>query len=230
MAFEIPAEPRTGSGRAETRRLRRTGRVPAIVYGGGEAPSAITLDHDKVIHQMAHESFYTSILTITVGKTQQPVVVKEVQRHPARNQIMHLDFQRIVADEEITLDVPIHFLNESSAIGVKEQGGVVEHLMSDVEVTCLPKDLPEFLEIDVAGVELNDLLHLSDIKVPPGVTLVALEHGSDQPIFTISPPRREEEIPTEAPTAPEAPEATEAAEPEAAASAKSAEKKGGEGK
>lgn len=228
MAFEIPAEARTGSGRTESRRLRRTGRVPAIIYGGGEAPSAITLDHAKVVHQMENESFYTSILTITVDKKQQPVIVKEVQRHPARPQIMHMDFQRIVADEEITLDVPIHFINESISIGVKEQGGVVEHLMSDVEVTCLPKDLPEYFEVDVAHIALNDLLHLSDIKVPSGVTLVALEHGQDQPIFTISPPRREEEVPTEAPAAPAAPEATEAADAEAAA--KSAEKKGGESK
>lgn len=202
--------------------------MPAVVYGGGEAPSAITLDHAKIIHQMENESFYTSILTITVDKKQQAVIVKDVQRHPARPQVMHVDFQRIVADEEITLDVPIHFINESTAVGVKEQGGVVEHLMSDVEVTCLPKDLPEYFEVDVSGVALNGLLHLSDIKVPSGVTLVALEHGSDQPIFTISPPRREEEVPAEAPTAPEAPEATEAAAAEAAA--KGAEKKGGESK
>jgi large subunit ribosomal protein L25 len=214
VAFEIAAEPRAGSGRAETRRLRRAGRVPAIVYGGGETPSAITLEHEKIAHQMENESFYTSILTIKVDGKQQPVVVKEVQRHPARHQIMHVDFQRIVADEEITLDVPIHFMNENIAVGVKEQGGVVEHLMSDAEVVCLPRDLPEYLEVDVAGVGLNDILHLSDIKLPNGVALVVLEHGSDQPIFTISPPRREEEIPTEAPAAPEAPapeaEATEA--------------------
>lgn len=223
MAFEIAAEPRTGSGRAVTRRLRRTGRVPAIVYGGGEAPSAITLDHAKTIHQMESESFYTSILTIMVDGKQQPVVVKEVQRHPARPQVMHVDFQRIVADEEITLDVPIHFINESVSIGVKEQGGVVEHLMSVAEVICLPRNLPEYLEVDVAGLGLNDILHLSDIKLPSGVALVSLEHGSDQPIFTISPPRREEEIPSEAPAAAEIP-----AEPEVAATeAKAAEKKGG---
>ena len=208
MDFEIAAEPRNGSGRAESRRLRRVGRVPAIVYGGGENPSTITLDHDKIVHQMKNESFYTSILTIRVGSKQQPVVVKEVQRHPSRPQIMHIDFQRIVADEEITLDIPIHFINESIAVGVKEQGGVVEHLMSNAEVECLPKDLPEYLEVDVAGVALNQILHMSDIKLPSGVSLVALEHGADHPIFTISPPRREEEVPSEAPTAPETPEAT----------------------
>jgi len=210
VQFEIPAEPRTGSGRNESRRLRRTGRVPAIVYGGGESPSTIALDHDKIVHQMEHESFYTSILTITMNGKQQPVVVKDVQRHPSRPHVMHVDFQRIVADEEITLYVPIHFVNESLAPGIKEQGGVTEHLMSDAEVVCLPKDLPEYLEVDVAGVQLNQILHLSDIKLQPGVALVALKHGSDHPIFTISPPRREEEIPSDAPAAPVTPEATEA--------------------
>jgi large subunit ribosomal protein L25 len=142
---------------------------------------------------MDREAFYTSILTITVGSDEQPVVVKAVQRHPARPQIMHLDFQRVVEDEEITLNVPIHFLGEAAAKGVKEQGGVVEHIMTDVEISCLPRYLPEYLELDVTNLELNDIYHLSDIKLPEGVLSVALGHGQDLPVVAINPPRREEE-------------------------------------
>jgi large subunit ribosomal protein L25 len=189
----LVGEARTQAGRASSRRLRKAGRVPAIVYGGGEAPATLQFDHDKLSHQMAVESFYTSILTLNVGGQLQQVVVKAVQRHPVRPQIMHLDFQRVREDQEITLNVPIHFVGEANAKGVKEQGGVVDHLLTDVEVVCLPRYLPEFLEVDVTNLELNQLLHLSDIKLPEGVKLVALEHGQDHPIVAINPPRREEE-------------------------------------
>jgi large subunit ribosomal protein L25 len=193
VEFELHVEARTGSGRSDNRRLRKVGKVPAIVYGGGAEPRAVSVDHDTLIHQMEREAFYTTILTLKLGENTEPVVVKDVQRHPYRTQVLHLDFQRIVADEIITLHVPIHFIGEEAAVGVKQQGGIAERLITDVEVSCLPKDLPAYLEIDVHGVELNDIVHLSDIVLPEGVTLEALEHGSDQPVFTISPPRREEE-------------------------------------
>ena len=222
MAFELSAEPRTGAGRSLSRRLRRTGRVPAIVYGGGETPSAISLDHNKLLHQMGHEAFYTSILTLKVEKLEQAVVVKAVQRHPAKPEILHLDFQRIVADVEITMHVPIHFVGEAVAVGVKEQGGVIEHLLTDVEITCLPKDLPEFLELDVTKVELNQILHLSDLPLPEGVTSTALEHGHDHPVVAINPPRREEE------EAPVAAAETAAGEVPATAQAEPAKAEGGD--
>jgi large subunit ribosomal protein L25 len=193
VRFEIKGEPREGAGRTLSRRLRRLGRVPAVVYGGGQDPRSISLDHNSLIHQMNREAFYTSILTIAVGSDEQPVVVKAVQRHPAKPQIMHLDFQRVVEDEELTLNVPIHFLGEAAAKGVKEQGGVVEHIMTDVEISCLPRYLPEYLELDVTNLELNHIYHLSDIKLPEGVTSVALRHGQDLPVVAINPPRREEE-------------------------------------
>ncbi len=192
MEFELAAESREASGRTGSRRLRNAGKVPAVVYGGGQPPSAITLDHNSLLHQMEHEAFYTSILTLKVGKESESVVVKEVQRHPARRQVVHMDLLRVRADEEITLQVPVHFVNEETAIGVKTQGGVVEHLLTDVEVSCLPKDLPEYLEVDVSNVELDQILHLSDLKLPAGVTLTALEHGSDPAMFAIHPPRRAE--------------------------------------
>jgi large subunit ribosomal protein L25 len=193
VRFELQAEGRDGFRRSGARKLRRLGRIPAIVYGGGRAPEAISLDHDAVVHQMDREAFYTSILSIVVGTESQPVVVKEVQRHPAKPYVLHLDFQRIVEDEEITLNVPIHFIGEDTAKGVKEQGGVVEHLMTDLEISCLPKDLPEYLEVDVTALELNEVLHLSEIRLPEGVTSVALDHGQNPPVVAINPPRREEE-------------------------------------
>jgi large subunit ribosomal protein L25 len=206
VKFEIQAEARTGAGRSSSRQLRRTGRVPAIVYGGGKDPSAVTLDGNSLGHQMALESFYTSILNLKVGKELQPVVVKDVQRHPAKSSVMHLDFQRVVEDEELTLTVPIHFTGEAAAIGVKEQGGVIDHAITDVEITCLPANLPEYLEIDVSAMQLNEILHLSDIKYPEGVRSTQLAHGHDSPVVAIHPPRREEveAAPGEGEAAPEA--------------------------
>ena len=197
--FELTVEPRPQLGRTGSRRLRKVGKVPAILYGGGEAPESMTLDHNALTRQMSREAFYTSILTLKIGTKSQQVVVKDVQRHPAKPQIMHLDFQRIREDEEITLSVPIHFLNEMEAKGVKEQGGVVDHLLTEVEVECLPRHLPEYLEIDVTALELNQIYHLSDIKLPEGVSLVALKHGLDHPVVAVNPPRQEEiDIPVEA--------------------------------
>jgi large subunit ribosomal protein L25 len=209
VKFEINAETRQGKGRAESRKLRRLGRVPAIVYGGGQEPRAITLDRNSLTMQMDLESFYTSILNLQIDRKPQPVVVKEVQRHPARSNVMHLDFQRVVEDEEITLNVPIHFIGEEVAVGVRQQGGVIEHIITDVEISCLPAKLPEYLEVDVTALELNEILHLSDIKYPEGVESTQLAHGHDSPVVAIHPPRREE-------VEEEAVEAEAAAAPEAA--------------
>jgi len=219
--FELSVEPRATLGRTGSRRLRKAGKVPAVLYGGGEAPESMVLDHNTLSHQMNREAFFTSILTLKIGSKSQQVVVKDVQRHPVKPLIMHLDFQRIREDEEITLTVPIHFLNEVDAKGVKEQGGVVDHLLSEVEVECLPRYLPEYLEIDVTALELNQIYHLSDIKLPEGVSLVALKHGRDEPLVAVNPPREEEvDAPVEA-AAGEVPAgevpATAQAAPEAAA-------------
>jgi large subunit ribosomal protein L25 len=200
-ALELAGEPRAQLGRTDSRRLRKAGKVPAILYGGGEAPETLVLDHNALRNQMGREAFYTSILTLKVGAKAQPVVVKAVERHPARPQIMHLDFQRVREDEELTLSVRIHFHGEAEAKGVKDQGGVVEHLMTDVEVRCLPRYLPEYLELDVTALELNQIYHLSDIKLPEGVTLVALAGGHDHPVVAINLPRAEEiDVPAETAT------------------------------
>ena len=192
MKFEIEAEAREELGRAKNRRLRKLGRVPAVVYGGGADPSPIALDRNNLVVQMGLEAFYTSILNLRIGGRIQPVVVKDVQRHPAKSVVLHLDFQRVVEDEEITLNVPIHFIGEEVAVGVKEQGGVIEHALTDVEISCLPANLPEYLEVDVSAMQLNDILHLSDIRYPEGVSSTQLVHGHDSPVVAIHPPRREE--------------------------------------
>lgn len=224
-AFELAGEPRAQLGRSNSRRLRKAGKVPAIMYGGGEEPEALALDHNALKNQMSREAFYTSILTLKIGSKEQRVVVKGVERHPARPQIMHLDFQRVRDDVELTITVRIHFTGEAEAKGVKEQGGVVEHLMTDVEIRCLPRHLPEYLTLDVSKMELNQIYHLSDIPLPEGVTLVALAGGQDHPVVAINLPRAEEvDAPSEATPAGEVP-ATAQAEPAKAEEGKAEGKK-----
>lgn len=214
--FDLIAENREDMGKGASRRLRRKGLVPAIIYGAGRPPRALAFDHNKVLKQLESESFYSSVLNIKVGDKSQAAILKDLQRHPARRQILHMDFQRIVEDEAIRMNVPIHFLGEDVAPGVKLGGGKVSHLMTDVEVTCLPKDLPEFLEVDVSALELDGMLHLSDIKLPSGVEIPELAQGPehDQAIVAIH-------VIKAAPVEEAAPE--EAAEPEEAAPAAEAE-------
>ena len=199
--FELTAELREDIGKGASRRLRRSGKVPAVLYGGGRKPRALTLDHTKLLHQMEQEAFYNSVLTINVGKETQAAIVKDVQRHPAKRHIWHVDFQRILADEKIRMQVPFHFIGEDVAPGVKTGGGVVSHVMSEVEISCLPKDLPEYLDVDVSALELDQIIHLSEITVPDGVELLALSHGDvehDPAVVTIHRPRVEVEEEPEA--------------------------------
>ena len=177
--FDLVAELREDQGKGASRRLRREGKVPAIIYGAGRPPRKLAFDHNKVLHELDQESFYSSILNIKVGSKSQAAVVKDIQRHPSKRQILHMDFQRVVADEKIRMNVPIHFINEEIAVGVKQGGGSVSHLMNDVEVSCLPKDLPEYFEVDIAGLELNEMLHLSDLKLPEGVEIPELAQGPE---------------------------------------------------
>ena len=178
--FDLVAEIREGQGKGASRRLRLTGKVPAIIYGAGRPPRALAFDHNKVIEELANESFYSSILNIKVGEKSQAAIVKDIQRHPAKARIMHMDFQRIVEDEVIRMNVPIHFLNAEIADGVKEGGGSVSQLINDVEIICLPKDLPEYFEVDIEHLGLDEMLHLSDIKLPAGVEIPQLAQGAEQ--------------------------------------------------
>ena len=185
--FDLIAEIREGQGKGASRRLRLSGKVPAIIYGAGRPPRALTFDHNKVVKQLENESFYSSILNIKVGDKSQAAIVKDIQRHPAKPKIMHMDLQRIVEDVKIKMNVPIHFLNAEDAVGVRTGGGSVSQLMNDVEVSCLPKDLPEYFEVDIADLELDQMLNLSDIKVPEGVEILQLTQGEefDQGIVSI---------------------------------------------
>ena len=185
--FDLVAEYREDKGKGASRRLRHEGKVPAIIYGGGRPPRALSFDHNKVLRELQHESFYSSVLNIKVGDNSQAAIVKDLQRHPAKPIIMHIDLQRIVEDEEIRMNIPIHFVGEEIAPGVKTGGGSVSHLMTDVEVVCLPKHLPEYFEVDISGLELDDMLHLSDIKLPEGVEIPELAQGPehDHPIVSI---------------------------------------------
>ena len=191
--FALDVENRPDLGTGSSRRLRRQGKVPAIIYGGGRKPRAVVLDHARLLREMEQEAFYTSILTLTLGEVSQPVVVKDLQRHPSRRQVLHLDFLRIREDEKISLNVPLHFLGGDVAVGVREQGGEVSVQLTEVEVSCLPKDLPENIEVDISELELNQRLHLTDIEIPEGVELPALVQDFDPSIVTIIPRRREEE-------------------------------------
>ena len=177
--FDLIAEIREDQGKGASRRLRRSGKVPAIIYGAGRPPRQLAFDHNRVIQQLENESFYSSILNIKVGENSQAAIVKDIQRHPAKRIIMHMDFQRIVEGEKIKMNVPIHYLNAEESVGVKQEGGSVSQLVNDVEVSCLPKDLPEYFEVDISELKLNEMLHLSDIKVPEGVEIPELAQGPE---------------------------------------------------
>ena len=202
--FELNAELRHDQGKGASRRLRRTeDKVPAILYGGNEAPLAIMLDHKKVLHALANEAFYSHILTLNIGGKKQQAVLKDLQRHHYKKAIFHMDFQRVKASDRINMHVPLHFIGEANSPGVKA-GGIVNHRMIEVEVRCLASFLPEYIEVDLSKLELDEALHLSQLKLPKGVELVALSHGHladhDQAIATIHLPRRgsEEETVAEA--------------------------------
>jgi large subunit ribosomal protein L25 len=198
-SFELVADPRDGvQGKGASRRLRRSGKVPAILYGGHNEPRQIVLDHQNLLTLLVNERFFSTILQLKIKGEMQPAIVKDVQRHPAKNQILHMDLQRVLENEQIRMMIPLHFKGAAGAQGVKTQGGVVSHLLNLVQVMCLPKDLPEFLEIDLSQMEINDIKRLSDIPLPANVTLVDLAHGRDEPVVSIHHPRAEE---VEAPTA-----------------------------
>lgn len=172
--FNLIAEMRDDQGKGASRRLRRQGKVPAIIYGAGREPRSLMFDHNKVLQQLEDPSFYSSILNIKVGDKSRAAVVKDIQRHPAKRRILHIDLQRIVEDEKIKMQIPIHYLGEEEAVGVKLGGGTVSKLMTELEISCLPKDLPEFLEVDISELELDQMLNVSDINLPEGTEISEL--------------------------------------------------------
>ena len=232
VSFTFGADRREMQGKGASRRLRHSGKVPAILYGGSLGPQALVLDQQNLLTMIGSEKFYSSIVRINVDGKPQEAIIKDVQMHPARHSVVHVDLQRVVENEAIRLHLPIHFKGEAAAPGVKSQGGLVSHMRSDVEVTCLPKDLPEFLEIDLSGMNLNETLFLSDIPLPEGVLIPELGHGRNAPVVSIHSPRAAEPEPVAveavavaAVPAEGAPAAVAGAAPPAAAEGKKDEKK-----
>ncbi|MGB1558346.1 MAG: 50S ribosomal protein L25/general stress protein Ctc [Oceanococcaceae bacterium] len=179
--FIVNAQAREAQGKGASRRLRRTGQVPAIIYGGHEEPLNIQVERFELDKHLEHESFYSHILTIKLPSGEQKAVLKDVQRHPAKPLILHVDFQRVVAGESIKMHVPLHFINEGSS-AAKKAGGVIEHLANEVEIVCLPSQLPEYIEVDCGGLDIDDSVHMSQLTLPEGVVLTALQHGDDQAV------------------------------------------------
>src|SRR5271155_730177 len=196
-SFELTAEFRETHGKGASRRQRREGKVPAILYGGHLEARALSLSHQKLAIMLDNERFYSTILSLKVGSETQAAILKDVQRHPFKNAILHVDFQRVEENEKIRIAIPLHFKGEAVSPGVKSQGGIVSHMRNEVEVSCLPKDLPEFIEVDISGLSLNESIHLSQLKVPDGVVLVELAK-EDAAVVAIHSPRAEEPEPTAA--------------------------------
>lgn len=175
--FKLTASLRSERGTNASRRLRAAGMVPGVLYGGGEPPAEVSFEHDILMHNLEDEAFYSHVLTVEVDGKPQKAILRELQRHPYKPAILHVDLLRVREDTQINVHVPLHFVNEDTCHGVKLEGGVLSHNFVELEITCLPKDLPEFIEVDVQGLKLNEAIHLSEIKVPEGVTIVELAHG-----------------------------------------------------
>lgn len=186
MSISINAVKRDVKGTGASRRARRAGQVPGVVYGGGLPAVNLSLDHKELFLQFRHEAFHASILDLILDGKKESVLLRDYQMHPVRNTIQHIDFQRVSANEKIHVKVPFHFLHEDTAPGVKIGGGIVAHIMTEAEVSCLPKDLPEFIEVDLGTLEMGQSVHLSQINLPKGLEFVALAHGNDSAVAAIA--------------------------------------------
>lgn len=225
--LHLNAALRSDSGKGASRRLRRQGLVPAIVYGGDREPAKISIAHNEFIHELENETIYTQVIELRVGDKKQDVILRDLQRHPYKNKIMHADFFRIDENKPINIVVPVHVANAENCVGVKTDGGMMTQMVTEIEIIALPKNLPEYVEVDAENVHLGDTLHLTDIKLPEGVQIVALTHlegvedieHDDHNVGVLSVVKtREEVIEEEAPEAPETEvgEVAEAAEEGAA--------------
>lgn len=189
MNIAIKAETRKGQGTGASRRLRHAEKVPGILYGGGKDATVIELDHNNLYHKLKLEAFHASILDMELEGKIEPVLLRDVQMHAWKQIVLHVDFQRVAADKKITMKVPLHFINADIAPGVKISSGIVSHVINELNISCLPKDLPKFVEVDLKDLAAGHTMHISDLKMPPGVESVALNKRDDQVIATIIIPR-----------------------------------------
>ena len=229
MKFQIQAQKRAANGTGAARRLRRAGRVPGVVYGGEGGPVAIELDHKELYQNLANEKFHASILKLTLEGATQDVLLRAYNMHPWRGRVQHVDFQRVSKDKKIHMKVPLHFVNAEKSPGVKEQGGLANHVVNELDITCLPDDLPEFIEVDMGELSIGGAIHVNDLKLPRGVAPV-LHRGENPVVATVITPvlvTEEEEAAAAAEAVPagEVP-TTEQAVPEAAAAEGEAGDKG----
>ena len=200
MKIEINAKERKSKGTGASRRLRHEGTTPGILYGGVKDSISLEIDTKELFMQFRHEAFHASILSLNLEGKKESVILRDFQMHPVRNNIQHIDFQRINENEKISVKVPFHFVNEDTAPGVKIEGGLVSHIMTEIDISCLPKDLPQYIEVDLGELAMGESIHLSEITVPEGVELTSLTDENDPAITSISKPKVvvEEEIVTEA--------------------------------
>ncbi|WP_417661422.1 50S ribosomal protein L25/general stress protein Ctc [Pseudomonas sp.] len=208
--FNIDAQARSDLGKGASRRLRRNASlVPAVVYGGEKAPQSISLVAKDFAKLLENEASFSHILSLSVDGAKENVLIKALQRHPSKGFVLHADFIRVVAGQKLTTQVPLHFINEDKAVAVKKQGGEISHTATEVEISVLPRNLPEFIEVDMAKIEVGQTLHLSDLVLPKGVELVALAHDNDLAVANAHMPRvtKAEDLEVDAPEAPEAPAA-----------------------
>jgi large subunit ribosomal protein L25 len=223
MQIEFTAFPRTTEGRGASRRRRRAGKAPGIVYGGAAAPQPIELDHNALFHALRNEAFHSSILMMKLDGSPTKVLLRDVQMHPFKNEILHVDFQRIDENRKIRMKVPLHFVNGENSPAVKVSGAIVSHVTNELDVACLPKDLPGFIEVDLITLDVGHSIHVSALKLPPGVTVVM--HGKTDPVVAaaVVPKAHVEEV-VEAEPGAEAAAAPAAAPEGATAETKPAEK------
>jgi large subunit ribosomal protein L25 len=186
-AFELNVEVREDMGKGASRRLRRLAdQIPAILYGGDRPPTPLSVVRKDLEHALESEAFYSSVLTLSVGTETQKAILKDLQRHPAKDRVLHADFLRVSDDVAIKVNAPIHFLNEAACHGVKIEGGMIQHFVTDIEVLCLPGDMPEYIEVDMLDLKVGDIVHLSDITLPKGVESVSLSLGEDHDLAIAS--------------------------------------------
>ncbi|ARU29045.1 50S ribosomal protein L25/general stress protein Ctc [Cellvibrio sp. PSBB006] len=185
--FVLDAQARDDLGKGASRRLRRLeGLVPGIVYGGSKNPVNISINHKDLIKHLENEAFYSHIISLNIAGKAEDVILKDLQRHPSKTQVLHADFLRVSKSTKLHTNVPLHFINEATSKGVKLQGGKVVHNLVQLEVSCLPANLPEFIEVDLGEMEVGQILHISDLKLPKGVTSVALSHGADHDLAVVT--------------------------------------------
>ncbi|MCX4063537.1 50S ribosomal protein L25/general stress protein Ctc [Pseudomonas sp. S1Bt30] len=184
--FTLNAQARTDLGKGASRRLRHAANIPAVVYGGSKPAESVTILAKEIAKLFENEAAYSHVIELNVDGSKQNVIVKAMQRHPSKQFIMHADFVRVVAGQKLTAIVPVHFVGEEAPV---KKGGEISHVLNEIEVTCLPKDLPEFIEVDLSALEIGAIVHLSDIKAPKGVEFVALAHGDDKAVANVHAPR-----------------------------------------